>query len=65
MTTVAPLAASWRAAAAPMPEAPPVTMAVDPVMSMARNLAGGETCVTRGSMIGTVPLSRSGGGRFD
>ncbi len=37
-TTVAPLAASWRAQAAPMPDAAPVTMAVDPLMSMAREL---------------------------
>ena len=34
-TTIAPLAASWRAAAAPMPDAPPVTMALAPLMSMA------------------------------
>ena len=37
-TTVAPFAASWRATAAPMPEAAPVTMAVDPLMSMARSI---------------------------
>src|SRR6478672_1985960 len=35
MTTFAPLAASWRAVAAPMPDAPPVTIALAPVMSMA------------------------------
>src|SRR6476619_6102739 len=35
-TTMAPFAASWRATAAPMPDAAPVTMAEDPLMSMAR-----------------------------
>ena len=37
-TTIAPRAARARATAAPMPLAPPVTMAEDPVMSMARML---------------------------
>ncbi len=37
MTTFAPFAARARATAAPMPLAPPVTMAEDPVMSMGRS----------------------------
>jgi hypothetical protein len=33
MTTLAPLAASCRAAAAPIPDAPPVTIALAPLIS--------------------------------
>src|SRR4051812_22383959 len=38
MTTLALFAASLRAAAAPMPDAPPVTIALAPVMSMASDV---------------------------
>ena len=41
-TTLAPLAASWRATAAPMPEAPPVTMALAALMSMREILEAGR-----------------------
>src|SRR4051794_11629671 len=39
-TTLAPAAASWRATAAPIPDAPPVTMALAPLMSMRRSVVG-------------------------
>src|SRR6478752_6965953 len=47
-TTTAPLAARARATAAPMPLAPPVTMAVDPVMSMIRIVEPGLGTAVRG-----------------
>ena len=41
-TTLRARAASWRAAAAPMPDAPPVTIAEAPVMSMRRSIGHGS-----------------------